>query len=287
MGFKVLLACSQSDLADEFKEEFHQKGFELFLLEEAFLASDDCSVALARLCSEKTPCALVNYVERNPDLRALQVSSLLSEACLSAHIPLIQLSHFDSVDTVQDSESFSEEMLNPNESVMGQIERSASACEKHVILRHSWTIDRVGPSLLASFISPLLENKPLVVSDHNFGNPTYMSYTVTAVVAIVQQILCGAENWGVFHVRSADKCSEAEFCDALVRVLQADFQRSVEMPAVAGVDDDRFFLPGNALLEGDRITRNFGIQSYSWRKGFKAAVQSFLDEYEIKKGASD
>lgn len=288
MGFKVLLSCRQNELTNQFKEGFGQKGFELVLLEQRFTAGDSLA-ELCDLCADMAPCAIVNYLDVEISSADVELTQCLSRIGNDYHIPLVQFSHFDVFDGAALDHTFDEASelasVSPRAQMLAEAEKFVGALDKHVILRRSWMMDCVTDSLLGRFIPALLGGASPRISDHAFGNPIYSAYAVSTAIAVVQQILCGAENWGVFHLRSSDSCSEAEFGDALVRILQSDFECDVTVPSVTGVDDNRRFLEGNAHFGGDRLTRNFGIQSVSWRKGFKAAVQTYLDKHEEKLGA--
>ena len=92
---------------------------------------------------------------------------------------------------------------------------------------------------------------------------------------MVQQIACGAENWGVMHLRSAEPCFEAEFADHLVRQLKKDGWPAARLDVTKG--------PGvygstMAVLAGRRLTDAFGVQMRSWRLGVKALLQRWIDE---------
>ena len=96
------------------------------------------------------------------------------------------------------------------------------------------------------------------------------------IVAMVQQILCGAENWGVFHVHTSDNCSEAEFADAVARLLRGEGLCVSELAITKEPWPCSVERP--ALLLGRRCTDNFGVQQRSFRVGLKGSVQRWITE---------
>jgi len=140
----------------------------------------------------------------------------------------------------------------------------------------SWVFGGEEDNVLSVLVDKLLKGESISVSDHDYGRPVNLQFVANIVLTVVQQVLCGAENWGVFHVHAADKCSEAELCDVVVRLINSEIKEKVNMPAVAGVDDNRRLLAGNAMLMGRRCTDNFGIQWPSWRKGLKGQINTLL-----------
>ncbi|MFL0798837.1 MAG: NAD(P)-dependent oxidoreductase [Agarilytica sp.] len=284
MGFKVILRGSNGDIERALKAVFDESALELVVA-----PNHDWSEAssLSTFLGSLKPCAIVNYGERPIDMTAeIAAVESLVEQCASLNIPFIHLSSFRAVDT-SDHEATDDidelSIANANDEIGRHFAALESICarvERHIILRLSWVLGGNLENIFDDIVPQLLNGDSVFVSDHDFGRPVTIGALANTLRALVQQILCGAENWGTFNIHSSDKCSEAEFCDALVRIMQTDLDHAVQMPLVAGVDDDRRLLEGNALLGGDRMTRNFGVQNTSWRKGLKATVKGYVDRHQ-------
>ena len=217
------------------------------------------------------------------------IYSRLVEICIEQTIPIIALSSYcvfgaeksmtDAI-PVQETDDISGfcGQVNLN---LSAYEHAVKSVEQHILLRTSWLIDetRVG---LFNRVMPILTHaeNTCVAAESNFGNPVYTRSIAEAMIAMTNQILCGAENWGVFHMRGSDRCSEAEFIDYLTRILSADFNIQPAKIEVAGVDDTRVFMQGWGYLGGRKCTDNFGLQFISWRNGLKAAVKNYLQAKE-------
>jgi len=151
--------------------------------------------------------------------------------------------------------------------------------EKSVIVRLPWVLDLPG-GVLESMCHTMLYESECVVSDVWRGSPIFIEDVVRLAVAMSQQILCGAGNWGYFHLHSSDSCSEAELADHIARLLH---KQGYEVGAIALAAVEQRFISSNGWLKGQRCTNNFGFQYRSWRQGIKARVLDWL-ETEIKAG---
>ncbi len=283
MGFKVLLRGSNDDMASALREALDESALEL-VTESSIEWSK--SASLSSFLDTLKPCAIINYGERPVDVATEKLTiENIATLCSSLNIPLIHCSSYRAIDSSElgAGEEIGEIGIAADDDLgahHAELESLCGRAERHIILRLSWALGGNLENIFDALVPQLLNGDPVFVSDHDFGRPVSISALANTLRAVVQQILCGAENWGVFHIHGSDKCSEAEFCDALVRIMQSELNQAVEMPTVASVDDERRLLEGNALLGGDRITRNFGVQNVSWRKGLKAAVKRYVDRHQ-------
>jgi dTDP-4-dehydrorhamnose reductase len=92
------------------------------------------------------------------------------------------------------------------------------------------------------------------------------------VVAMVRQVLCGADNWGLYQYVSSDICSELEFVQELAAILQetGDFRGAIVEPA------EQDALQGSAVLGNQRLLDNFGVKPRTWRQGLGETVRLWL-----------
>lgn len=152
-------------------------------------------------------------------------------------------------------------------------EKATTRLPNAIILRLPWLVDWPG-GILDSVCDGLLFGEDFTASDAWYGSPSQISDVVRVIVAMVHQVLCGAENWGVFHLHTNDYCSEAEFVDLVKRILQKELKRPVADYTVAPVEQR--FIMTNGWLAGNRCTDCFGIQLRSWRQGIKTRVINWL-----------
>lgn len=144
------------------------------------------------------------------------------------------------------------------------------ALPRVLCLRSSWVLSTVGGSLLARLLADFQAERGTVVSDHWRGSPVLVSDVVRAVYAIIQQIIYGADNWGVMHFGASDVCSELVFAHKVREMLEAEIGQLLQLEEVETPTDN------SAVLEMKRVRDNFGIQPRSWRQGLRPALRSWL-----------
>lgn len=282
MGFRIIVVGTEGTVAKQFLSLAEEQSWDVDLVGgEDFTA---CGSTWVEDFERRMPSAILNLCSDVPDvfegesLRRLERLQDLVEAAVKSDVPIIQLSSYAFFGTAMHAGALSEGDVDQALPLRSEVEQCVSRVPRHVILRHSWLLDGGTCGLLPLFVPALIESRDIYVSDHDYGGPVTSVFLAGVVLAVVQQILAGAENWGVFHLRSADTCSEAEFCDHLVRQLHKELDSEVTFPRVSSVDDDRRFLRGSANLQGRRITDCFGIQLPTWRRGFGRVLRDWLAE---------
>lgn len=146
----------------------------------------------------------------------------------------------------------------------------AGALRQSLILRSSWVLSTEGGSLLARLLADFEAGRATVVSDHWRGTPVLVADVVRAVYAVTQQIIFGADNWGVMHFGSSDVCSERLFADKVRDMVLAESGRALQLDEIDTATDN------SAVLEFKRLRDCFGIQPRSWRQGLKPVLHRWL-----------
>lgn len=208
-----------------------------------------------------------------------QLSDVLATLCAQRDLTAIHLSSFEVFGEQQQiSAGAASETLQPlADTALGhsllQAEAAFAKVRRAVIVRPSRLLDsEIG--MIERTCAALCTQNTVVASEHWRMTPVYIEDVVRAVIAMLQQILCGAENWGVFHLHSSDACSEAEFIDCIARNLN---KMHLKVAALAVRAGQEHFFAGNAWLQGSRCTNDFGVQRRSWRKGLKARVSAWVE----------
>lgn len=131
-----------------------------------------------------------------------------------------------------------------------------SRLPRHLILRTGWPLQR--------FVDKVVTCPPgesLHMSGRCFGQPVAIEDRVRVMVAVIQQLECGAEAWGTYQYASADPVSLYNLGLEIAATLP-----SGERPHL--IDEDASWQrlePANAILNCKKIRHTFGIQQRSWR----------------------
>ena len=99
------------------------------------------------------------------------------------------------------------------------------------------------------------------MSGRHFGQPVAVDDRVRVVVAIMQQLGCGAEAWGTYQYAGADPVS----------LYKLGLEITTTMPSAQRphlIDEEASWQrlePANAILNCKKIRHTFGIQQRAWR----------------------
>ena len=286
MGFKVLIRGVDPDIFAIFSSLVEELPLELVSGDETPVDwRDDAQVH--QFINQISPSVVINFPPENvKTIDSFYLTALESvvRTCAAKKIPLIQISSYLVFGNQYNEKGFVETDIPEPTTKRGQnllaIENRVAEADRHIILRLGWLLDARRQSVFGELFPALLGEEPPVVSDHKYGGPIARNFVARTLIAIVQQVLCGAKNWGVFHLHSIDSCSEAEITDYFVRVLGRDLGIQARQPVIATKDDSRQFFMGCGNLKGRRCTNNFGIQLPTWRSGFKTLARAWFEQNE-------
>jgi dTDP-4-dehydrorhamnose reductase len=215
------------------------------------------------------------------NLACVQLAELTAEMCRQHKIPQIALSSYAVLG--HQAGDWTETLPPAPDSPLGlawlAAEQAWLTSPPTLILRMPWWYSPYSEypeaGLLHLLCRRLLGSEPVDVSETAMGNIISWAELARYLAAMAQQILCGANNWGVFHVHASDSCSEAELADSLARLLRHEGFAPNTLSVIKG---PACIVPGAAPLVGRRCTDNFGIQPRSFRLGLKSHVQRWLQE---------
>lgn len=207
------------------------------------------------------------------------VAANIALACASLDIPLIHFSSYQ-VFGIDHKSSHSEKDIPAPVSSIGQaffaaeqaIEHSAT---RYIILRLGWIIGSIGDNHLTRLLTNIQTQQSISLNKRLRGAPTLLSDAVRVCVALVKQISCGSDNWGVMHYCSGDALNEAEFGEQLVQLL-AQQQLLKQDANFTLIDTAPTTEPLSAVLGCRRIRDAFGIQARPWRPSLLPLVKQWF-----------
>ena len=253
----------------------------------------DCgdAEAVKAFLDHSTPSLLLN-LPYDPDIvdfdKEVRCLKSLAEYCNQKQIPLVHFSNYLVFGETYSSEGYDEysqaDIESNRQTNMLLLESEASRVEQHMIIRLGWLLDGGANCIFDKFVLSMIKGEKVVASDHHYGSPISVNFVIDSLIAIVQQVLCGANNWGVFHLFGADNCSEAEICEHLMRLLKNEFDLSLSEPEIHTLGSKTRAFVGSANLRGQRATDNFGIQKPSWRSGLRLNVEKYLVNQQLIDG---
>lgn len=281
---KLLLTDATNPLGEALAHQLERYTFSLITPEPELLDWTD-KVALTSWLSSMGPGLVLNTLGWSRGQIESQQASLpainraLAQACRSPDIPVIHFSSYRVFDGSPKSGHSERDQPEP-QSDQGRAwlaaeEALASGKERWLVLRLSWILTGRGPGLLNRFLSAARAGEPIRANARLRGAPTLLSDVVRVVVAIIQQIDCGADNWGLMHYASGQACNQAELAEAVLRVL-AELRPDWALPTVERGDALPDLEPVSAVLSCRRLRDAFGIHARDWEPGLKPLIQQWL-----------
>lgn len=208
---------------------------------------------------------------------ALAETQIISRFCSQHKIPLIHLSNYRVFSAIKKNIHNEKDQPQPTSDEDKQwmiAEELSTTAEKHIILRTSWLISPQGQNLLTHLLSGFLNGARINVHQDIRGAPTSVEDLARVLAAIIKQIHCGAENWGVMHYCSSDHCTEEEFAEQILQYL-IQYQLLTAEPSLQLIDADEE-RSVSAILGCRRLRECFGIQGRSWRPNLLLLIKDWL-----------
>lgn len=266
---KILVIYEPGELGQSLLERLNDTGLNITPL----LLSRPAEVALEQLQSWLEPDfdLVVNAITMDdPEKVALEpersraclyeIPTALAERAAFHAIAMMQLSSCYIFDGRKQQPYIASNPGNPL-SLLGQYQWDTeqflrSNLPRHLILRTGWSLERFVDKVTAE---PLDES--LHMSGRYFGQPVAAEDRVRVMVAIMQQLECGAEAWGTYQYAGADPISLYNLGLEIAATLPSDKRPHL-------IDEEAPWLrlePANAILNCKKIRHTFGIQQRSWR----------------------
>lgn len=156
-------------------------------------------------------------------------------------------------------------------------------CPRHIILRLSWVISHRHTNLLRHFLDQISEQRELAVVSDQMGCPTPTDDAARVIVAIVQQLDCGAKPWGTYHYAGAETVSENQFAEIVIaEAMQHQALTIRTLKTDKRGERHGVLAPANAVLNSHKILSTFGIHSRSWRGSLVRIIRQYYEEKNNK-----
>ncbi len=281
MSLKIIVTDTQSALGRALEHDLEREQCQMLSpkiqWEDAFavreyLVQHKPDVVVNTLAWEESP-------SESQQLLLPIVAGNIANACAGLGVPLVHFSSYQ-VFGLDNKSSHSEKDIPAPVNAVGQAFFAAEQAIEHssakfIILRLGWIIGSMGDNHLTRLLAAIQTQQPIALNTRLRGAPTLLSDVVRVCIALVKQIACGADNWGVMHYCSGDALNEAEFGEQLVQLL-AQQQLLSQDANFTLVDTAPINEPMSAVLGCRRIRDAFGIQARPWRPSLLPLVKQWF-----------
>lgn len=274
MSYKVLITDQNSALAKAIINGFESsESIQLVVLD---LKGNIDSSSIKEMLARHGPQVVINTLGWS-DLGTLaaeetliEPARLLAQCCSEQDIILCHFSSHRVFGEVKSgfTESDTPSPTEPCGFLYAAAEKVVSTVPRHMIIRLSWTIGWSGENLLTKILRPMLASQSATVLGERRGSPVAHSDVARVVNALVKQLSCGAENWGIFHYGAGNICTEEELAREIRKRLK---ERGISVSKI--IDrSDKDTQPVSAALGYRRLMDCFGIQPRTWKQGLAAEL---------------
>lgn len=225
--------------------------------------------------------------EREPNKAILlnsDAAKYLAIACGDLSIPIIQLS----TDYVFDGHYASGYMEQDETRPLGAYGESKLQGElyiqqmmpRHIIIRTSWLFSDCGNNFMLRTLKEARENNLMYGVDDRRGCPTSAFDLARVVLAVIKQLSCGAEAWGVYHYCGAEVTTRYGFCEAVIAAARQYEQLKVdEIKPVAAKDFvTEAERPSTSVLKCNKILNVFGVRQRAWRSELQRLIREYYSQ---------
>jgi dTDP-4-dehydrorhamnose reductase len=280
---KILLCGSESPLGRSLEFRLEQLPFPVTQMTSDKLASIPMR-ELESLLSEKGITGIVNvqHLPYNGSARELEPQysrnpQTLALAAAATGCFLLQLSDCQVFSGQQASayrETDEPDTQTPYGAMRWASERAViDICPRHLILRTGELFSSLGSNVLTSLIDAWRKGESAPVSIRYQFCPTAVRDAARVIVALLQQLSCDIEPWGVYHYCGTDAVSYRDFARLVKQILesQPECDFPMEMHEIAdGLP------PLSWALDCGKIRDKFGIKQHAWRAGLTSGVKRAL-----------
>lgn len=153
------------------------------------------------------------------------------------------------------------------------LEQWAAGFPLHCIVRTDRLFGASGDNILTRFLERVTDAGEVHVTGHLRGCPTAETDIARVMVAMLQQLGCGASANGVYHYCSGDITQCNEFAEAVLTHVR-QFQ---PIPEVKTITHDAEASGQRApLLSCQRILDHFGIRQRAWHSSLPAVIREYF-----------
>jgi len=148
---------------------------------------------------------------------------------------------------------------------------------RSLLLRLGWLMDESATGWLGCLMQQLLTGQTVSAYTDIVLSPTATVDVARVIDAILKQLACGIDVWGLYHYAGTEPVSHENLVKAIqYQALGQDLQESQIVVNVFCPSEQGIQLPKNAVLGCIKLRNTFGIKQLPWRRYLPALVEKHL-----------
>ena len=151
--------------------------------------------------------------------------------------------------------------------------------DRYIILRTGWMFGANRQSSFVKLLERLERGENITLRRGLLGAPTSSADVARVVWAMIQQLDCGADCWGIFHYTSGDSASSREFAETVITLAAQYGELDVDKLQLAESNHgDSWSVAAQPVLTCHRILNDFGIKQRPWRSAMTTMLKAIYSE---------
>jgi dTDP-4-dehydrorhamnose reductase len=242
----------------------------------AYLVRQDV-IAVVNTAIATMPLALaVTALEQKPFLDLLKAVQML-------RLPYVHLSNSRVFDVGEGDRYKESDLTSPETDEGGSYWRLEDSVRKHVdrhiILRTAAVFASDGENLLTGILQQFQAGGDVELSLLGHSAPVNADDLARVVLALVDQLHCGVDGWGVkvwgeYHYVSSDPATCYHFAEAALALME-QYASTADVNLIGTETVDIIWQ--HPLLNCDKLLNTFGIKQIPWRASMTASVKAYFE----------
>lgn len=275
-GFHLVILGADNAVGRALTEQARDKEISLHAIHSTDWDLTNVDVLQTKL-NELSPSFLINCISLGGEGTNSNVASVLSQACASVDVPLVQLSS-NAVFAGQEGEVFNEEdeplpTTEKGEQVLAAETAIRSSWQRHLMLRVGWLFSSQGQDDVSKLLELAQSEAHLKLSETKILSPTSACDIAMVLLAMVHQARY-ADLWGTYHYCSAEQTSLFKFAEVVVAEARQHEDLNVQdISSDASSEMNALFSESSPKISTKRILYTFGIKPKPWREALSRILK--------------
>ncbi len=233
----------------------------------------------------------VDPAERDPE-RAFAVNAggveQLAVLCSELSIPLLHLSsdyvfdgHYASgyseTDEAAPLDVYGASKWQGEEAIRRQL-------PNHIILRVSWIFSESGTNFLLKTLEQARSEDTIRAVDDRRGCPTSAEDVARVLMAVLKQLINGAEAWGTYHYCGAEITTRYGFSEAILAAARQyeELKATSLVPVSSREMPEAAERPASSVLKCKKLLNTFGIRQRPWRSELQRLIRQLYERQGLE-----
>lgn len=136
---------------------------------------------------------------------------------------------------------------------------------RRLILRTGPVFAEAGDNYFTRFFARLVAGGEVSLNTGLKTCPTHAADLSRVISAVIDQVSCGAENWGAYHYNSSGQTSAYEFTEVMLAFASQQLDLEKKKTDLVALESGLRIEPAIPVLRCEKILHDFGIKQLPWR----------------------